>query len=108
VVDYAVYARRPKDADMLIPPIEAQRANWDEHPIWWPRTLASTPPRTRQLRKQRGDPTGVVRIFPNEASCLRLVRALAAEQHETWQEDDRYLNMAMLAEHKKEKLKVAA
>lgn len=29
--------------------------------------------------------TGVVRIFPNEASCLRLVRALAAEQHETWQ-----------------------
>ena len=29
--------------------------------------------------------TRVVRIFPNEASCLRLVRALAAEQHETWQ-----------------------
>ena len=52
--------------------------------------------------------TRVVRIFPNEASCLRLVRALAAEQHETWQEDNRYLNMALLAEHKKEKLKVAA
>jgi transposase-like protein len=26
--------------------------------------------------------TRVVRIFPNEPSCLRLVRALAVEQHE--------------------------
>ena len=26
--------------------------------------------------------TRVMRIFPNEASCLRLVRALAVEQHE--------------------------
>ena len=30
-------------------------------------------------------PTRVVRIFPNPASCLRLVRALCAETHETWQ-----------------------
>jgi transposase-like protein len=52
--------------------------------------------------------TRVVRIFPNEASCLRLVRALSAEQHETWQEDHRYLNMVLLAEMKKEKLKQAA
>jgi putative transposase len=29
--------------------------------------------------------TRVVRIFPNEASCLRLVRALTVEQHERWQ-----------------------
>jgi hypothetical protein len=36
------------------------------------------------------------------------VRALAAEQHETWQKDHRYLNMGLLAEHKKENLKVAA
>lgn len=28
--------------------------------------------------------THVVRIFPNEASCLRLIRALANEQHEEW------------------------
>ena len=26
--------------------------------------------------------TRVVRIFPNEASCLQLIRALAAETHE--------------------------
>ena len=52
--------------------------------------------------------TRVVRIFPNEASCLRLIRALAAEQHESWQEDHRYLNMALLAEHKRATLKAAA
>ena len=31
--------------------------------------------------------TRVVRIFPNPASCLRLVRALCAETHEGWLED---------------------
>lgn len=45
--------------------------------------------------------TRVVRIFPNEASCLRLVRALAVEMHEDWIEATRYLNMALLEEHKK-------
>ena len=42
--------------------------------------------------------TLVVRIFPNEASCLRLVRAVAAEQHEEWMEGSRYLNAALLRE----------
>jgi len=46
--------------------------------------------------------THVVRIFPHEASCLRLVRALAAEIHEDWIEATRYLNMHMLKEHKKQ------
>ena len=49
--------------------------------------------------------TLVVRIFPNAASCLRLVRALAAETHENWIEATRYLNMDMLKEHKKEILR---
>lgn len=52
--------------------------------------------------------TRVVRIFPNEPSCLRLIRALAAEQHETWQEDNRYINMTLLKEIKRERLKAAA
>jgi putative transposase len=52
--------------------------------------------------------THVVRIFPNEASCLRLVRALAVEQHERWQEDHRYLNMAFLKEQQRERFKTAA
>lgn len=45
--------------------------------------------------------THVVRIFPNETSCLRLVRALAVEMHENWIEATRYLNMDLLSEHKK-------
>jgi putative transposase len=49
--------------------------------------------------------TRVVRIFPNAASCLRLIRALAVEMHENWIEDIRYINMNDLREHKKEVLR---
>jgi putative transposase len=52
--------------------------------------------------------TRVVRIFPNAASCLRLIRALAAETHEDWLEASRYLNMDILKEHKKQRLSLAA
>jgi len=49
--------------------------------------------------------TLVVRIFPNAASCLRLVRALAVEIHEDWIEATRYLNMELLEEHKREQMR---
>lgn len=52
--------------------------------------------------------THVVRIFPNAASCLRLVRALAVETHENWIEATRYLNMDLLREHKKQQLREVA
>lgn len=52
--------------------------------------------------------TLVVRIFPNAAACLRLVRALAVEMHENWIEAIRYLNMEYLKEHKKEQMRRAA
>jgi transposase-like protein len=52
--------------------------------------------------------TFVVRIFPNQKSCLRLVRALAVETHENWMEASRYLNMDDLREHKKLALRQAA
>jgi putative transposase len=52
--------------------------------------------------------TRVVRIFPNPASCLRLVRALCAETHEAWLEDNRYINMDLLKEQKKAAMKIAA
>ena len=42
--------------------------------------------------------TLVVRIFPDEESCLRLVRAVAAEQHEEWMEGSRYLQAELLRE----------
>jgi putative transposase len=46
--------------------------------------------------------TLVVRIFPNAAGCLRLVRALAVEMHENWIEAIRYLNMEPLLEQNKD------
>src|SRR4051794_11123963 len=49
--------------------------------------------------------TLVVRIFPNAAACLRLVRALAAETHANWIEAMQYLNMDPLREQKKEALR---
>jgi putative transposase len=61
--------------------------------------------RLNQELKRR---THVVRIFPNAASCLRLVRALAVEMHENWLEAPRYLNMDHLKEHKKESLRALA
>ena len=57
----------------------------------WPAMLE----RLNQEIKRR---THVVRIFPNVASCLRLVRALAVETHENWLEAIRYLNMEHLHE----------
>jgi putative transposase len=52
--------------------------------------------------------TRVIRIFPNQASCLRLVRALAVETHENWIEATRYLNMELLEERKRELRRQAA
>ena len=43
----------------------------------------------------------MIRIFPNEASSLRLLRALAVEIHEDWLETPRYLNMEALREQRK-------
>jgi putative transposase len=50
----------------------------------------------------------VIRIFPDEHSCLRLVRALAIETHEEWLESARYLDMEPLREQRKAKLAMAA
>jgi len=50
----------------------------------------------------------VVRIFPNPASCLRLVRALCADTHEAWLEDNRYINMDLLKAQKKAAMELAA
>ena len=46
--------------------------------------------------------THVIRIFPNQESALRLIRALAVEIHEGWIEAHRYLNMEMLREQRKQ------
>jgi putative transposase len=55
-----------------------------------------------RLKEEIKRRTLVVRIFPNAESCLRLIRALAAEIHENWMEAMRYLNREALPEQKKE------
>jgi transposase-like protein len=50
----------------------------------------------------------VIRIFPHEASGLRLVRALAVEQHEEWLEGARSLDIEPLREQRKGALPLAA
>src|SRR3984893_16452451 len=57
--------------------------------------------RLNQELKRR---THVIRIFPNETSSLRLLRALAVEIHENWLETPRYLNMEALREQRKTEL----
>ena len=53
--------------------------------------------------------TKVVRIFPDARSCLRLVRALCAEIHESWMEDGvRYLDMDLLQEQRRADLRKLA
>ena len=53
-----------------------------------------------RLNEETKRRTRVVRIFPNEESCLRLIRALAVETHEGWLEASRYLNMDLIKEHR--------
>jgi hypothetical protein len=48
--------------------------------------------------------TLVVRIFPNAAACLRLIRALAVEIREDWIEAMQYLNMEPLKEPEKRRV----
>ncbi|HSS96008.1 MAG TPA: IS256 family transposase [Terriglobales bacterium] len=52
--------------------------------------------------------THVIRIFPNEASCLRLIRALASERDDEWFDGACYLNMEALREQSKIQFPLAA
>jgi len=65
------------------------------------------PPSAAALRAACGGLSRSARI-PNDASCLRLLRALAAEQHEEWLDGARYLDMQPLADRSKTQLQLAA
>lgn len=51
--------------------------------------------------------TRVVRIFPNEEACLRLISALCIEQNEEWLTGKRYLTMEELYEGENQILKAS-
>lgn len=61
--------------------------------------------RLNQELKRR---THVIRIFPNQESCLRLIRALASETDDEWLDGACYLNMEALREQSKVILPMAA
>ena len=50
--------------------------------------------------------TRVIRIFPDEKACLRLISALCIEQNEEWLTGRRYMKMEPLYEGENEILKV--
>jgi putative transposase len=77
------------------------------HPVSHHKHIKSTNllERLNQELKRR---TLVVRIFPHEASCLRLVRALACEQDEEWLDGAVYLEMRPLREAERSLLALAA
>jgi hypothetical protein len=77
--------------------------SFDRLPRQHHKNLKSTNMRERLMEEIKRR-TLVVRIFPNAAACLRLVRALAVETHENWIEAMQYLNMDPLREQKKEAL----
>ena len=52
--------------------------------------------------------TRVIRIYPNEASCLRLIRALAVETNGQWVSGKRYLTCFIGVEKETTQLKKAA
>lgn len=83
-------------------------ANWLEETIHEPLDVFALPREhrkrlrtTNRLERYHGEVkrrTNVVPIFPNRASCLRLILALAMEQSEEWITGRRYLRMDTLEE----------
>jgi transposase-like protein len=69
--------------------------------LWFPQahhTRIRTTNGLERLSQELKRRTRVVRIFPNQAACLRLVTALAAEHSDEWLSGRRYLDVGLLTE----------
>ena len=96
----------PKLTDWVEDPI-GETLTFDRLPRAHHKPLKN-PTMLERLNEEIKRRTRVVRIFPHAESCLRLVRALCVEIHEAWLEDNRYLNMDLLKEQRREHLPAAA
>jgi len=87
--------RYPKVSSMLVEGLE-DCLTVLELPLDHWRRMSSTN-MLENLMKQLKKRTSVVGVFPNKASCDRLIGALLVETDEQWSvEEDRYLNMELL------------
>jgi transposase-like protein len=120
----ALQAPGREEAELAVRQVAEWVASWDEALADWleelaPEILAHMEfPRSHWLKLRSNNMlervneelrrrVRVLRIFPNRASCLRLVTALAIELDEDWMTDRRYLNMAPLNEAKEEAWRIA-
>jgi transposase-like protein len=108
--------QRPRNQDSNVPPCGHLRIKtWtDTIESGWKHDPAPQKTKTNLNEDESSKPldcllleeikrrTHVIRIFPNEESALRLIRALAVEIHEDWIEAHRYLSMEMLREQRKQ------
>ena len=87
-VDVALAQGLPSaEADVLAYlgfPAEHWRQIWSNNPL-------------ERLNREVKRRTDVVGIFPTDASIVRLVGAVLAEQHDEWTEGRRYLGLDVLA-----------
>ena len=95
-------SRQPKLCDWVEQSIE-ETLTFYRFPAAHHKHLRSTN-MVERLNEEIKRRTHIVRIFPSEASCLRLVLALAVEQHEEWQEGAVYLNMQPLADERRRRM----
>jgi putative transposase len=65
-------------------PVEHWRKIWSNNPL-------------ERLNKEIKRRTNVVQIFPDEASVIRLVGAILADQHDEWTAARRYLSETSMA-----------
>ena len=68
------------------------------------RRMKSTNMQERLIREIRRRER-VIRIFPNEAAVLRLIGAMLAEKHETWNTWKKYFDMIECLEARAEEKK---
>ena len=73
----------------------AERFTVFDFPLEYRRTIRTTN-RLERINKEIRKRTRVVGVFPNEASCLRLVSALLMETSEEWQISKHYYDVNLL------------
>lgn len=71
--------------------VEESMTYFDFNERWWSKIRTSNC--IERLNEEIKRRTNVIRIFPNEESCERLIGMILIEQHEKWMEENTYLKV---------------